>query len=221
MSLSEFVSFTRGQLADLLDEPGCVLYSGITTLKKGDLYILGLNPRGSKARETLSDSLEQLPSRGENAYDSRWKNYQPGNAPIQRRLRWLLEQLGYDLRAACASNLIFTSSQDGASSGYPELADVCWPVHERILELVRPRLILTFGNGGKSPYRYLRDKWPKDRTAEKCFPAGHGGWQCRAFHAKVCTQAALILGLPHLARYDIIAKNDVVNRIRTMIKTPA
>lgn len=220
MTPFEFATFARHELRNLLDEPGCLLYSAATTLQKGDVYILGLNPRGSKSTGSLSDDLDALPSRDKNAYcDGRWKNCLPGNAPIQRRLRWLLEQLGYDLRAVCAANLIFTSSRDGASAGYPEKANICWPVHQQILELIQPRLIMTFGNGGKSPYRYLRDKWLQDSTTEKCFRAGHGDWECRAFCTKVCAQTAWILGLPHLARYGIIGKNDVVNKIRTMIKT--
>ena len=43
--------------AHLLDSPGAVLYSGSATLKRGPVYLLGLNPGGAEDA-TLRDSLD-------------------------------------------------------------------------------------------------------------------------------------------------------------------
>jgi hypothetical protein len=217
MPASTFKNFAQDKLAALLAEPGCVLYSAAATLQRGDLYILGLNPRGSKSDKTIAKDLDDLPTRTRNGYiDGQWKNHQRGKAPIQRRIAWLVKQLGHELRAVCASNLIFTSSRDAVTCGYPERADLCWPVHELILDIVRPRCILAYGNSGKSPYRYLRDRWLTDGQQEDRFPAGHGSWECRAFRATVSGRDTLIVGLPHLARYSPIGKDAVVNKIRKL-----
>src|SRR5436853_100374 len=132
-------------LAPILDSSGRILYSAADTLRPGSIYLLGLNPGGDPSKhETVRYALDTLPSRVKNAYlDEVWERQRrPGQAPLQRRIQWLAHQLGINLKKICATNLIFVRSRDGAGSGYPELADVCWPVHMAILRLVQPRLII-------------------------------------------------------------------------------
>jgi hypothetical protein len=42
-----FAEKAKRHLGPLLDQSGQVLYSSVATLKKGSLYILGLNPGGN------------------------------------------------------------------------------------------------------------------------------------------------------------------------------
>jgi hypothetical protein len=74
-----FVKKAKQHLKPLLNESGQVLYSSVTTLKRGSIYILGLNPGGSprdfqNKTETIGYSLKNLARRDWNAYaDEVWK----------------------------------------------------------------------------------------------------------------------------------------------------
>ena len=132
-----------------LDQSGAFLYSSHDTIRPGEVYLLGLNP-GGQGGPSLKERLDTLLSREENAYlDEAWDNgggsYKPGEAPLQQRVNWLLSQLGSDTRDVLSTNLIFMQSRD-ASGVSIEHAKLCWPVHEALLSIVRPSIILTIGN---------------------------------------------------------------------------
>src|SRR5437016_3951996 len=153
--LARVVDTARQALAPLLDRSGNILYSAASTLRPGPVYLLGLNPGGDPTgHETIREMLERLPSRTANAYlDESWERQScPGQAQLQQRVAWLLQQLGLQVRDVCASNLIFTRSKATAGAGYPQTADMCWPVHDTILDIVRPRLVVAYGNSSMSPY---------------------------------------------------------------------
>lgn len=212
--LSNFIATAKQHLAPILDHSGNILYSAADTLRPGSIYLLGLNPGGDPGKhESVRHTLEALPSRVANAYlDEVWERQQyPGRAPLQRRVQWLAQQLRLDLRKVCAANLIFVRSKDGARSGYPKLADVCWPVHLAILELVRPQLIVAFGNSAVLPYAYLRGHL--HGSTERTFPSGHGGWSCRLFHSA----GRRVVGLPHLSRYSIDKHPEVAEWLRDFL----
>src|SRR5262249_27330609 len=105
----------------------------------------------------------QSGSRGprNNSYlDTIWsRNRTVGGAPLQRRVVWLLESLGLHARNVAASNLIFFRSRDAAGSQFRRFATLCWPVHERIIQIVRPRLVIVYGNSGVSPFSYLLNEY--------------------------------------------------------------
>lgn len=188
-------------LAPIADRSGRVLYSAAATLQPAPLYLLGLNPGGDPARqtETVGDALRALPDRTANAYlDESWKGCEPGQAPIQRRVHWLLHELGCETQQVCASNLIFVRSRSASGCGYPVTADLCWPVHEAILRIVQPRLILAFGNSGVSPFGYLHSRFRPERV--EAVAAGHGNWRCLGFTLPNETR---VVGVPHLSRYAI------------------
>lgn len=90
----------------------------------------------------------------------------------------------------------------------PSDANVCWPVHQEILKIVNPTLVLAYGNSAKSPYSFLKTKYG---TREQTFPSGHGDWECRAFRAD---SGFWVVGLPHLSRYDITGHPPVVDWIK-------
>lgn len=181
----------------VLSHSGEVLYSSVRTLRRGPVYFLGLNPGGDPKRVpfTVRSRLLELPDHDWNNYTVSWGGRRPGAHPLQRGVRWVADALGQDLATICASNLIFTRSPNERGSGYPEAADHCWPVHEVILRIVRPRLIVTVG---RQPFDYLRKRFPEGRNLRP-FAAGHGGWRCRAF----CCDHRIVVGLPHLSIYAI------------------
>lgn len=144
----ELANFARSQLASVLERSGEVLYSGASTLQPGEVYLLGLNPGGSPddprlAKLTIGASIAELPTKTHNSYlDTTWV----GRAFLKRRVKWLLPALGLNARDVAASNVSFVRSPDKKTAQIAHLGDLCWPVHERILDIVRPRLVLTYGD---------------------------------------------------------------------------
>lgn len=214
--IDEFVAEAEARLEPLLDCSGEVLFSAMHTLKEGDLYICGLNPGGSgdePHQHTIRESLARLPNKTSNNYfDESWRGRPPGTYRLQRRLRWLVEELGYDLREVCASNLIFARSPGQGGSGYPERAEICWPVHERILRIVHPKMLLVYGNGSKSPFGFLYKRSIGPSPIDSIWSGRHG-WDCKAFRAGIVDQDVVVVGLPHLSWYNVIGKSQVVEWI--------
>lgn len=214
--LSRFMALAEASLAQVLDRSGNILYSGVETLRPGPVYLLGLNPGGDPRRllwQTLRRVLKELPSKTRNEYlDVSWQGRPPGNSVLQRRVISLATMIGVDPRSVCAANLIFVRSKDARSCGYPEMAEVCWPVHEAILETVRPKLTVCFGNSSESPYAFLRSMLPVEGESE--FPSGHGTWSCRMFRSN----RMWVVGLPHLSRYAIDKHPKVGERLRVLLR---
>ncbi len=217
MSAAQAIAdFASKALRPILDESGYVLYSAANSLKPCPVYLLGSNPGGSPedhAEATVRASINALPTKTINNYlDEAWgatqKSWQEGEAPLQQRVVWLLEQLGLSPRKVPCSNLIFVRSKEIANLPFNPLADLCWKVHEQIIEIVSPEIVMVFGNSRPSPYTYLYEKFSP--TAEKTFPSGHGNWSCRSFKANGVT----VIGLPHLSRYKVIGKSEVINWIK-------
>lgn len=220
MDLSTLITCAKQSLAQVLDRTGTILYSAAETLSSGDIYILGLNPGGDSGL-TIAQSLGALPQKTDNAYlDEEWENragkYKQGGAPLQGRIRWLVTALGYDLGRVCASNSVFMQSWDAKGLDFPKDADICWPVHEEILRIVRPKLVLAFGNSSVSPYNYLYQRFGGD---EETMPSGHGSWKCRGFETEIADNKLHVAGLPHLSRYSPIGKESVVKWLKEKIGT--
>ncbi len=146
-----------------------------------------------------------------NAYlDECWENrngtWAIGEAPLQKRVRWILESIKLNPRDVCASNLIFFQSREASDISF-SLAKQCWPVHEAILSIVKHKLIIAFGNSSTSPYGYLHSILG---GKEEFFPSGHGNWKIKGFSSQINGRPIYIAGLPHLSRYSPIEKNHVI-----------
>jgi len=213
-----FIASALEVLYPILDRSGYVLYSDAKSLKPCPVYLLGHNPGGSpidQATATIRASLDTLPSKAINNYlDEAWttasgRSWPRGQAPLQRRVVWMLGQLGLDPRKVPCSNLIFARSVDVSGSAFLQLSDLCWRVHAELLQVVRPKLLLVFGNSEPSPYTYLREKW--SGSSEATIDSGHGNWLCRSFRGP---NEFTVVGIPHLSRYNIIGKSAVMNWIR-------
>lgn len=203
--------FAAPRLAHIANCSGRVLYSSAKTLRPGKIYLLGLNPGGDPATrsETVGKSLEDLPSRKDNAYlDESWAGRPKGQSLLQRRVDWLLTRLGSETRDVCASNLIFTRSAAAKDSDYPKNAALCWPIHERIISIVQPRIILAFGNSGISPFHFLRQQYHP--VLMDSHPSGHGNWCCFGFSTPTGIK---VIGIPHLSRYAVNKHPKVVDWI--------
>ena len=154
----------------------------------------------------------------DNAYiDEDWSNgngdKEKGQATLQKRVGLLITELGYDLKTVCASNLIFAQSVN--VKGVPSaLADVCWPVHEAIISIVKPKVILVFGNSSPSPFLYLHNKYQGE---VEYFKAGHGDWQVKTFKANMDGSSVRIIGFPHFSYYSPEGKEQMISWVKAQM----
>ncbi len=217
MSKDEIPKIAKKALSDVLSESGSILYSSHETLKPGDVYLLGFNPGGAGGNP-VEQSINSMLTNTSNSYiDESWENHNGvwanGEAPLQKRIQWILESLGLNTREVCASNLIFLQSREASDISY-SLAEKCWPVHEAILNIIKPKLIIAFGNSAISPYGYLQSMLG---GKEQYFPSGHGNWSVKGFSCKINGLPVYVAGLPHLSRYSPIGKNQVVEWLSKQI----
>lgn len=214
-------TFALNELPEhVLSRSGAVLYSGASTLKKGDVYILGVNPGGDPARTTgtVSQSLVALPTNKTNAYFATDWGQGGSQAPLQRRLHLLSATIGQDLESICASNAVFMRSRAVTGINFWADAETCWPVQQMILDIVQPRLIIAFGNSRRSPYAFLRNKLAPDCVQEPV-DAEHGNWKCWGFEARVGGRNVYVAGFPHLSRYSpASADGNIKEPIRQWLK---
>jgi hypothetical protein len=210
MIKEEIPKIAKDALSEVLSESGSILYSSHETLKSGDVYLLGFNPGGAGGNP-VEKSINSMLTNTDNSYlDEIWENHNGawanGEAPLQKRIQWILESLGLNTRDVCASNLIFLQSREESDIRF-SLAKKCWPVHEAILKIIKPKLIIAFGNSEVSPYGYLHTMLGGD---EEYFPSGHGNWSLKGFTCEINSRSVYVAGLPHLSRYSPIGKKEVI-----------
>ena len=214
MKKEELPDFARKTLKHLLRKDGEVIYSAHHTLQKGDIYLLGLNP-GGVGYVAIDDHIDGMLQRKTNSFiDESWiqkhKKWGPGEAPLQQRVKYLLTALGYSTEDVCASNLIFqtTPNVDELCFG---LAGVCWPFHEAVIEIIKPKLLLTFGNSEVSPYSFVKALFGGD---ELTICAEHGKLLWKGFRTVINGHELFVAGLPHMSRYDPKGKPQLIQWLK-------
>ena len=152
-------------------KPGAVLLSGPATIAPGTFYIMGINPGGDPTKLTASIEQNLAPADGASAYTDECWNKQCGDDPAcehmangvvrpdawvrhQRNMIALAEMLGHETPATLPSaNAIFGRSTRLATLKEQTGINAwtwwqgCWPVHQALLEIVRPAAIITLGYG--------------------------------------------------------------------------
>lgn len=138
----------------LLERSGSVFYSGRSAFSgPAPLYLLGLNPGGSaeaQKEDTVAKHLQGALSRPEDQYSEylhgEWYG-KPGTWGMQPRVRHLCDRLGLDACDIPASNLIFARSarERDLRSEKQALIDLCWPFHQAVIDMLRPKIIICFG----------------------------------------------------------------------------
>jgi hypothetical protein len=226
MAINDQLSYERNiaavvrearELRTILNRSGAILYSSCETLKPGKYYFLGLNPGGSEAdKHTIQQSLDELVigTSTKNAYlDEDWssdrRSYDKECHPLQKNFKCLFQALGENPRDVCASNLIFKRSPDEQGAEYPDLAELCWPVHKAILEIVRPSAIITFGF---QPFEFVTKQLGGGYI--ESFNSGHGKWKWRSL---IREGKPSLIGLPHLSKYALWCRPKVVEKVRSLI----
>lgn len=216
MEKSNLPSKAKEILKYFLDSYGEVIYSSHETLKQGDIYLMGLNPGGG-GHTKLGEHIDKMLTRTDNSYtDEAWTNrkttHRKGEAPLQERVKGLIGSLGYNIEKVCSTNLIFTTSRSSNELCFG-IAGICWAFHEILLDIVKPKIIITFGNSetSASPYFFLKSLF---KGEEMKIPSGYGDWTCKGFNTTINGRDTFIVGLPHLSYYNPKGKNHVIKWIK-------
>lgn len=222
-----FENNVRNILRDDLHRINSVLYSTAETLRPGDFYFLGYNPGGKPGGECASKPnascvIVPATSQFNDAWDWGEHRQEPGQHPMQRRARELFRMLGRDLDKVCASNLIFFQSRKESGVDYPRDAEACWKVHEYLIdEIVRPKVIITHGSRTYDFVRKRIREYSSFKQVEQATPDedGERHWKCRALTSTVGKR--LIIGLPHLSRFNPQNKNQTMEWMRMLVRRHA
>ncbi len=150
--------------AELLNRSGKVFYSGRTAFSAPTaLYVLGVNPGGdpllheAETVENHTAAVQRLHPDDWSAYrDEEWMGAAPGTYGMAPRVLHLFAALGLNPGCVPCSNLVFVRSRREGDIHHEMtlLANLCWPFHELVIELLRPRVILCFG---KTAGKYVRN----------------------------------------------------------------
>ena len=173
---------------ELLPRSGKVFYAGrVAYLQPAPIYLLGVNPGGDSeesSSETVgSHTAAVLTSFPENwsAYrDEIWKGYAPGTYGMAPRVLYLCAQLGIDPGFLPSSNLVFARSRREEDMGdeMHDLADLCWPFHEFVIQQLRPKVVLCLG---KTAGKYVRRKLSANNLHSEFIETNRRKWRSQVF----------------------------------------
>jgi hypothetical protein len=162
----------RNLLEPIQDRSGAVLYSGTATLTRGDLYVMGDNPGGESDSHNadaskIANSLHPEGANWHEYIDGQW-----GKGPFQTRAKMLFDAIGTDLRTTLATNTVFVRSATSAelADGWRLWWDHCWKVHQILLHVVQPRIVICFGRQAFQKLRHTEEGRPGKPIANPTLP---------------------------------------------------
>lgn len=189
----------------LLAHSGKVFYSGRRAFsQRTDLYLIGINPGGdpiAQSSETIRSHTDEVlhrnPARWSAYSDESWGGKPSGTRGMQPRVLHMLKRLGRDPRETPASNLVFVRSSREAKLGVDKntLVDLCWPFHQKVIELLRPRVLVCFG---KTTGRSIRTRLAAHLFLDSFVEQNKRGWTSDA-HANVTGTVVVTVTHPSIA----------------------
>lgn len=215
-TLTQLLNVLETQLGSKIYKSGSVLYSSPDTLKPGQFYFLAFNPGGEPTndpKETIKAQTENL-KEGHNAFlHEDWstdkRRYDRGKAPHQKNVQALAQLLGVDIQDMFSTELIFLRSRRADGVDYAALSKKCWPVHQWMLGVVKPSIIVSNGNAhGKSAYAYVLNAFRNEGLSVNELspaPSGHGRFWLKAARVTGHPTVKTVLGIPHLSYYHLIS----------------
>jgi hypothetical protein len=203
--------------ADVLNQRGQILYSGIDTLRPGKFYFIGFNPKRDGTNPILCN--EQLDRKDWSAYTRQcWTHPHQdcppgcrkiGNADLQKRVQGIMSELGLRAEMTFATNLIFVESQDTkeikADPFFETYLESCWRVHRKMLAEIRPKFVVCLGNGKTdSAFSFLLKKASRIEDYREEFTAGNDAKYRKRFVGSLQDIATdfrpTLIGVRHPAR---------------------
>lgn len=174
--------------ASLRTASGKVFYSGrLAFSSPATIYVLGINPGGDpseQANETVARHTDEVLTskpRDWSAYrDESWDGAAPGTFGMQPRLLHIFTNLGMSPGGVPCSNLVFLRSrrEDKIEGDMSELAERCWPFHEKTIHLLEPRIVLCLG---QTVGKFVRKKLGATRQCDEFIENNRRRWRSTVF----------------------------------------
>lgn len=172
----------------LKNKSGSIFYSGFNAFTgEKDLYILGLNPGGcpdEHADNTVEANIRHFlenEAKDWSAYrDESWEGAPAGTWRMQPRVLHLTEKLRLNPGEVPSSNVIFVRSKReiNISNEINQLLQDCWPFHQKVIEVLKPKAILCFG---KTAGNLIRQKLNANEMIDEFIEQNNRKWKTQAF----------------------------------------
>jgi hypothetical protein len=190
---------------------------------------MGFNPGGDPSEKgasypSLRDAID-----GSGMLDSayviqKWgKAYAEGQHPHQKRVVKMIMAAGIEPASVFSMNacLIRSSKTSDLPSAWQLWSKHFWPIHQKSLAVVRPKVILTLGNGeGTTAFGMLLNQAVPGSVLREPTSNFRNGKFVRAKFASGSDEIEpLIIGAPHPSWYDV--PKTVVDRLRAEIAEAA
>ena len=233
MDFEDFKREVSNRLAGMNEVTGEVLYTSWQGITEGlPFYIMGINPGGGN--QTIAEHLDSLPEATTTAprrllndpsqtshlwsgyLDSMWRGTQFN--PIQTHLFDFACGLSpkLDLPKVCGTNLVFEASHTPDEvDDWTGKTEHCWAVHELLMDIVKPRVVLTFG------------KEPRDFVSAKCISTcSHTFWpttklsgqrHCTSYRGTLAGQNVTVISVPHLGRFGLARKPEMMAWLQELV----
>jgi hypothetical protein len=173
----------------LLQRSGSVFLSGKAAFgAPSKLYILGLNPGGCPDKQScqtvewhtkkvLSNELLEW-----SEYEhEKWNDQDAGTCGMQPRVLHMLDQLKLKAGHVPSSNLIFvrTTREKHLKAEFENLATQCWPFHQAVIDRLKIRVVLCFGQtAGKWVRKQLKTS---DDVVDEFVEVNNRRWRSSVF----------------------------------------
>ena len=199
----------------LLALPGMVLNSGMDTVARSDIYVLGFNPGGDPENfACVEQNILSSPMGPFSGFNEKW-GCAAGQHRHQIAVKKYLAALGVvDICTVPASNAYFLASsgvnelkaatKQHRPGGLIPLFKACWPVHEYLLSVIKPKVILCLGNGEgleDSSFAAVRSLFPSRSGSSP----SHESYRLGKWFVTKATfsndQDVLWFGVPHPSRF--------------------
>lgn len=195
-----------------LDCSGSVFLCAEAALKPSEILFVGLNPGGSEDTADENRNIRESLSctrLGVNAFDQDWssekRTYEPGLAPMQKRFKFITQELGIAYGSVPALNLVFANSR--SVFDLPEfdlLRDVTAPVHRLVVDTIRPNILWLMGNPKHAGSLLQIEPMDWRRSSYKNWAIGRGV-------GKFAGRAMEICHTPHLSFWNPETNLDELN----------
>lgn len=214
MNCTQVDELIRSKLEPYLQEEGIALYSGCDALRPGRYYLMGYNP----AKKLTGGGSGNYTHLGKEVYRSgAWSSYTDHcwhmndgqdckNCSSKRtydghqiKVSKLIAALDGDEtpQSVFATNAFFIATPRAAClrPRAKELWKLHWSIHEKFLSHVRPKFIITLGNGElDSAYAILRDTMGGHSSPESGYSSKR---KWKTFTAKLFSEDVSVVGLRH------------------------
>jgi hypothetical protein len=210
---------------ELLKESGEVFYSGKNAFSgKKPIYILGINPGGSKENhpnETVEKQAKKALNISKKEYDwseykdGEWEGRPKGLHVFQKRMKELFEiKLQLNLYKIPASNLVFarsTREKELNKALFKKYSELCWTeFHEKVIKKLDIKIVICLGN---TPGNFVRKKLNMIKFVDDWTENNNRKWRTKIYENDA-KQKVIIIPHPSVSDWttDECDPSEIISR---------